>query len=132
LFWSAGDVGAITDVGKPVEAKVPVRDSRIGNDLMSFQNRARERIEFSAKYHSVARSSALARVGFRYGFWLLIAKLKESTVPPGLRLFSAGRAITCAAAARTTSASVSQRAAFADGNKSRYGSRSIVTYTPEL
>src|SRR5262245_51799608 len=99
---------------------------------MSFMNRARDRTEASAKYHSADASSASALVGSRKGFWLLIAKLKLSTVPPGLRLASPGRDITCAAAARSTNCSLSQNAALADGSTSSYIGRSIVTCTPEL
>ena len=61
-------LGAITERGRPVEAKVPVRDCRIGKDSMSFQNTASDRSELFEKYHSMAASSAVARVGSRFGF----------------------------------------------------------------
>src|SRR5687768_2020022 len=53
---AAGELGGITDVGRPVEAKVPERVTATGKLCTSFLNAATEKIDCGAKYHSKARS----------------------------------------------------------------------------
>ena len=52
----AGLLGGMIDVGRPVEAKVPLVVVATGKLAMSFLNSATEKIDCGAKYHSNARS----------------------------------------------------------------------------
>ena len=53
---AAGELGGMIVVGRPVEAKVPLRVSPTGKLAMSLRNSATEAIASGAKYHSSARS----------------------------------------------------------------------------
>ena len=53
---AAGELGGITEVGNPVEAKVPLRVSDTGKLWISLRNTAIDAIDCGAKYHSIAAS----------------------------------------------------------------------------
>src|SRR3954463_10845023 len=55
-FSAAGDEATSTETGRPVESKLPVVFSASGKLDISLRNKATEKIDCGAKYHSKPRS----------------------------------------------------------------------------
>src|SRR3954467_9288800 len=55
-FSAAGEEATSTETGRPVESKLPVVFSAIGKLDTSLRNKATEKIDCGAKYHSKPRS----------------------------------------------------------------------------